>query len=156
MRALVLHGWFELTIDDKNRMLIPSEVRRKVDPERDGTAFYVIIGDSGRLFLYPERYYEQLVSRDPRELTPDEDTLAYDRLNLGMADCVEWDKQGRVLLPDRMLKDAGLGREVTLVGVRDHLELWDRSEWEAERKRLEARRAELSLKARQARQQPPP
>jgi len=55
-----------------------------------------------------------------------------------------------------MLKDAGLGREVTLVGVRDHLELWDRSEWEAERKRLEARRAELSLKARQARQQPPP
>jgi len=155
LRALVLSGRHECTIDDKNRMLVPLAVRKKIDPERDGEGFYLVFGDGGRLFLYPERYYEQLVSRDPRELTPDEDTLAYDRLNLGLAETIEWDKQGRVLLPDWMLKDAGVGREVTLVGVRDHLELWDRSDWEAERKKLDARRAELSLKARQARQTPP-
>jgi MraZ protein len=137
-------------------MLIPSEVRRKIDPQRDGEAFYVVFGEGGRLFLYPERYYEQLVSRDPRELTPDADTLAYDRLNLGLANRIEWDKQGRVLLPDRMLKEAGVAKEVTLLGVRDHLELWNRDEWELEREQLEARRAELSLKARQARQAPPP
>jgi MraZ protein len=154
LRHLVLYGEHELTIDDKNRLLVPSDVRKQIDPARDGEAFFLVIGTDGRLCLYPERHYEALVSRDPSELTPDLDTLAYDRMNLGMASRIEWDKQGRVLLPDRVLKRAGVGKDVTLVGVRDHLELWQRSEWEAERDALENRRAELALKARQARQTP--
>ena len=63
------------------------------------------------------------------------------------------DKQGRVLLPDKMLKRAGIGKDVTLAGVKDHMELWNRSEWEDERDALLRRRAEIALKARQARQQ---
>ena len=121
MRHLVLYGNYELTVDDKNRFLVPSEVRKKLDPERDGEAFFLVTGRDGRLWLYPERHYELLVSRDPSELTPSEDTLAFDRLMLGLASRVEWDKQGRVLLPDKALKRAGIGKEVTLVGARDHL-----------------------------------
>ncbi len=154
MRHLVLFGEHELTIDDKNRMLVPSEVRKQIDPERDGEAFFLVLGTDARPWLYPERYYEALVSRDPNELTPHEDSLAYDRMNLGMASRIEWDKQGRVLLPDKFLKRSGMGKEVTLLGVRDHLELWNRSDWEVERETLAARRAEIALKARQARQLP--
>ena len=154
MRHLVLYGNYDLTVDDKNRILVPSEVRKKLEPERDGEAFFLVTGRDGKLWLYPERYYEQLVSRDPSELTPSEDVLAYDRMNLGLASRVEWDKQGRVLLPDRALKRAGIGKDVTLVGVRDHLELWNRSEWEAERDALEARRPDVVEKIRQARQNP--
>jgi DNA-binding transcriptional regulator/RsmH inhibitor MraZ len=33
-------------------------------------------------------------------------------------------------------KRTALEKEVTLVGVRDHLELWNRRDWEAERERL--------------------
>lgn len=146
-----LWGEHELTIDDKNRMLVPAEVRRQLDPERDGEAFFVITGTDGRLCLYPERHYEALVDRDPSELTPDLDTLSYDRMNLALASRVEWDKQGRVLFPERVLRRAGLERDVTLVGVKDHLELWQRSHWQAERERLEARRAELAANPRAAR-----
>jgi len=135
-------------------MLIPSDIRRQLVPDRDGEAFFLVYGVDGRLWLYPERVYEQLVSRDPSELTPDEDSLAYDRWNLGMAGRIEWDKQGRVLFPEKFLKRSGLGKDVTLVGVRDHLELWSRSDWEVERETLNARRAELALKARQAREKP--
>ena len=154
MRHLVLYGEYELTIDDKNRMLVPSEIRRQIDPDRDGEAFFLVMGIDGRPWLYPERYYEQLVSRDPGELTPSDDVLAYDRMNLGMTSRIEWDKQGRILFPDKYLKRSGIGKEVTLIGVRDHLELWARSDWEAEREKLATRRAEIAVKARQARQSP--
>ena len=155
MRHLVLYGNYELTVDDKNRILVPSEVRKKLDPERDGEAFFLVTGRDGRLWLYPERHYELLVSRDPSELTPSEDTLAFDRLMLGLASRVEWDKQGRVLLPDKALKRAGIGKEVTLVGARDHLELWNRSDWEIEREQLETRRRDLVEKIRRERETPP-
>ena len=155
MRHLVLYGNYELTVDDKNRFLVPSEVRKKLDPERDGEAFFLVTGRDGRLWLYPERHYELLVSRDPSELTPSEDTLAFDRLMLGLASRVEWDKQGRVLLPDKALKRAGIGKEVTLVGARDHLELWNRADWESEREQLETRRRDLVEKIRQERDKPP-
>ena len=155
MRHLVLYGNYELTVDDKNRILVPSEVRKKLDPDRDGEAFFLVTGRDGRLWLYPERHYELLVSRDPSELTPSEDTLAFDRLMLGLASRVEWDKQGRVLLPDKALKRAGIGKEVTLVGARDHLELWNRADWESEREQLETRRRDLVEKIRQERDKPP-
>ena len=46
----------------------------------------------------------------------------------------ELDKQGRVMVPPPLLEHAGLGREVVVAGVRDHLEIWDRAAW---RKQLE-------------------
>ena len=77
-------------------------------------------------------------------------------MSLGMASRIEWDKQGRVLFPDKFLKRSGIGKEVTLVGVRDHLELWARSEWEAERQRLMDRMGEVATRARQVKQTPEP
>jgi MraZ protein len=152
LRHLVLYGEYELTIDEKNRMLVPSEVRRAIDPERDGEAFFLIMGINRVPWLYPERYYESLVARDPGEMTPGEDALAYDQMNFAMASRLEWDKQGRVLFPEKTLRRTSLGRDVTLIGVRDHLELWNRSDWENHREALLARSAEIALKAKQARQ----
>jgi MraZ protein len=137
-------------------MLVPSDVRRQLVPERDGEALYLVMGTDGRLCMYPELHYEELATRDPSELTPDLDTLAYIRMNVGTATKIEVDKQGRVLLPDRVLKRARIDKEVTLVGAIDHLELWQRSDWQAYRDELDTRRAELSLKARQARRTSPP
>lgn len=136
MRHLILHGEYELNIDDKNRFLIPAEIRKKMDPERDGQAFFLVIGPDKRPWIYPERFYESLVSAEPAELTPGRDRLAYDRRVFGTAAFLEPDKQGRVLIPDAVRKRTALDKEVTLVGVRDHLEIWNRPEWEAERERL--------------------
>ena len=151
MRHLVLYGEYELTIDDKNRMLIPSEVRRSIDPERDGEAFFLVVGVNRVPWLYPERAYEQLISRNPAELTPEEDSLAFDQMNFAMASRLEWDKQGRVLIPEKTLKRTGLTKDVTLIGVRDHLELWNQADWEARREALLARSAEIAIRAKQVR-----
>ena len=49
----------------------------------------------------------------------------------------ELDKQGRVLVPPALVRHARLGREVVVAGVRDHLEIWDRSVWAEQVTKLE-------------------
>jgi MraZ protein len=153
-RHPVLIGEFELTLDEKNRLLTPAEVRRSIPPEH-GESFYLIMGINRVPWLYCERYYEELVMQVPTEMIPGEDMLAFDQMVFGMASKLAWDKQGRIVIPDRMVKRAGLGKEVTLVGVKDHLELWPRAAWEARREELEKRALEVFARARQARQGPP-
>ena len=41
----------------------------------------------------------------------------------------ELDRQGRVLVPPHLAGHAGLGKDVVVAGVHDHIEIWDRSEW---------------------------
>jgi MraZ protein len=145
----LLYGNYELTIDEKNRMLIPSDIRKAIDPQSDGEAFFLVTGINDKLWLYPEKYYESLATKMQSEMAPEEDLLAFDQINFAMASRVEWDKQGRVLIPDKVLRKAQLNREVTLVGMRDHAELWNRDDWERRIAELDQRRAEISVRAKQ-------
>jgi MraZ protein len=47
------------------------------------------------------------------------------------------DKQGRMVLPANLLETVGIEREVTVTGVYDHLEIWDRARWREHRHELE-------------------
>lgn len=151
MKHPILFGEYELTIDDKGRLSIPSEIRKAIAPERDGEAFFLVVGVNHVPWLYTERYYEWLVTQALSDVTPDEDVLAYDQMNFALASKFEWDKQGRMQIPVKTLRRTGLGKEVTMIGVKDHLELWNRPEWEARREQLLARSSEIALKAKQAR-----
>jgi MraZ protein len=51
----------------------------------------------------------------------------------GMTECVP-DRQGRILIPPALRGEFDLEREVVLVGMLDHFEIWDRAAWEAERR----------------------
>ena len=42
---------------------------------------------------------------------------------------VELDKAGRMVVPSKLLEELEIGREVTIAGVYDHLEIWDRASW---------------------------
>ena len=148
MRTTVLYGEYDLTIDEKNRLLIPADVRRCLDPEQDGDAFFITVGANRRPWLYPERRYEALVSRLESQLSPGEDMLAFDQMVFSMASRVEWDKQGRLLIVEKYRTRTGLNREVTLIGVRDHLELWNRDAWAARLDELDSRRTEIADRQR--------
>lgn len=153
MLHAILYGEHELTLDEKNRLLVPAEVRKSLDRERDGQAFFLVVGQNQRLWFYPENYYSQIVARSQQDLTPDEDVLAFDQMHFARASRVEWDSQGRLVIPAKTLRRTGLAetdRDVTLIGVRDHLELWKRADWDAREAELSRRHAEIA-KARQAR-----
>jgi len=132
-------------------MLLPADVRRLMQPDRDGTAFFVVTGDNQKLWLYPEKLYEAMGAEIPRELAPSDEQLEFDHLHYALAEKLEWDQQGRILLPSEEMKETGTSRDVVLFGSRDHLEIWNRTDWEEHRKSLRARRKEISLRGKQHR-----
>jgi MraZ protein len=140
----VLYGQYRCSIDIKNRLLIPAVVRKQLDPQRDGTAFFIVTGDNGKLWLYAENVYKGMAKGAPQKLAPSERELEFDHLHYALAEHLEWDKTGRVLLPDDQMKETGTGKDIVLFGARNHLEIWNRPDWEAHREGLRARRKEIS------------
>lgn len=55
----------------------------------------------------------------------------YMRLYYSQAEEVELDAQGRIRIPERLAAFAGLKQEVMLLGVHDHVEIWDQGAWES-------------------------
>ena len=152
---MLFTGSYEHTIDAKNRLAIPSAIRSELDPETDGTRFYVLPGSRpGTLAIYPARQFDRLAERRTVEPIPDEDELTYDQITFSMASPpLEPDKQGRILLPEKPLQMAGIGKQVVIIGVRNHLELWNKSDYDRFLADNWGRYAEIQLRARQAIQQ---
>jgi MraZ protein len=131
LRKPFFFGEHELTIDSKNRMLIPSQIRKSLDPESDGTSFFVIVRAKVAWF-YPCEYFKKLTDLQVSvNLLPDEPEQMFTHFMLSKAAELEWDNQGRVLLTPMIMTDTEMGndRDVMLVGARDHLELWRRDKW---------------------------
>lgn len=129
VRPTVLYGEYELTLDEKNRISIPSEVRRSLDPEQEGEAFFIVLGPNHKLWLYPEHVFNRLTAQRSSTLLPRKTDVVRDQRAFSMTQKAAWDAQGRMQLQQLVLRRARLGKEVTLIGVRDHLELWDRAQW---------------------------
>ena len=53
------------------------------------------------------------------------------RFLFSAAEEVTPDKQGRILLPPVLRRHAGLEKEVTIIGNRNHAEIWDTRSWRA-------------------------
>jgi len=127
---LLLTGEYEHIVDGKSRVLISNKLRSQIDADEHGSNFYLVLGANGILCLYPEKYFEQIaLAVAPGATAPDE-AVAFERISFALASKVELDKQGRLLLNERLRKRAGLKDRVTLVGVRDHIELWNSENWE--------------------------
>ena len=144
----LLTGEYELTLDSKNRLSIPAKVREQVSAEEVGR-FYLALGVNRVLSLYPEKYYQRIaLAVAPRKVAPDE-SLAFDRVNFALAGRVELDRQGRVLLNEKAMRRAKLGTEVTMIGAGDHLEIWNRDQWEDYLERNLDRHEQMLLEARE-------
>lgn len=127
MNHALLIGSYEVTIDPKNRLPIASDFRRAINSERDGDAFFIVVGINGRPWFYPDRYYTALLSQRPApELIPELEVLEFDHMYFGSAYRRSVDEQGRILIPEKLLKRTKTDRDVTMVGGLDHLELWNR------------------------------
>jgi len=146
---LSLTGEYEHVIDNKNRVLISNKLRAAIDSEEHGASFYLMTGPNTVLCLYPEKCFRDLVKAAiPPNMPPDE-AIAFERLCYASASKVELDGQGRLLLNERLRTRAGLKDQITLVGVRDHIELWNNEQWEDYRAANASRVQQQLAQARQ-------
>jgi MraZ protein len=121
----MLLGEFEHTIDDKNRLTLPAKFRQALSG-----GLVITRGMDGCLYCYPRAEWEQLVENRLAGLDPlSREGRLMHRFFFAGASEAEPDKQGRVMVPTTLAKNAGIGREVVIAGVRDHLEIWDRAGW---------------------------
>ncbi len=127
---LLLTGEYQHVVDNKSRVLISNKLRAQIDSKEHGLNFYLVLGANGVLCLYPEKCFEQLVKAAVPPNMPADEALAFERMSFALASKVELDGQGRLLLNERLRSRAGLKDQITLVGVRDHIELWNNDQWE--------------------------
>lgn len=143
-------GYYEHLIDEKNRLSIPAALRSQLDPERHGKRLYLVPGaEAGSLWLYPEKDFDRLSSQMETELIPDGDQLAFDRALFPLAEVLDIDTAGRVVLPARHLQMAGIGREITIAGVRDHMEIVNRADFDRHKEEVWRNYVEIQRKARE-------
>ena len=144
----------ERTIDAKGRLQIPSQVRDTMESVGQSRILYLVPGTrGGTLALYPAAEFDQMAQHMDNAPVPNDDALTFQQLFYSMASKLEMDKQGRVLLPDRILKRAGIGTEVMLAGAGNHLDLWNRAVYQEFVEDNWGRWSEVQQKARQASRQ---
>jgi MraZ protein len=122
----MFYGTHEHTIDEKHRLTLPAKFR-----ERLGAEVVLLRGIEHTIDVYPRDTWEESVERltDLDPLTREGRDMR--RFVYSGVTIAELDKQGRVLVPPDLARHAGLEKDVAVVGVRDHIEIWNRPEWAA-------------------------
>lgn len=125
-------GEYEHTVDAKGRMAMPAKFRGQLDRGA------VISKGMGRcLSVYTMARWEEK-SAALVEGKTDEELRDFERRIYPSASEVELDSQGRLVIPVNLRAYARLTNEVTVAGVRDHIEIWDRAGWREYQARLDA------------------
>ena len=147
---LLLTGEYEGTVDEKGRVFVSNKLRSQIDCDKHGSSFYLTTGPNGVLCLYPEKYFQQIaLAESPGTVAPDE-AVVNERMNFALANRVELDRQGRLLITEKIRKRANLQNNLTLIGVRDHIELWNVEDWEKYVSDHSAQFQQQIMQARQA------
>ncbi|REJ65307.1 MAG: division/cell wall cluster transcriptional repressor MraZ [Planctomycetota bacterium] len=126
---MLLTGTFHRSIDEKQRIALPKSVRDAVAAGASSLVFYLTPGTDGSICLYAEDSFEKLATRLAEASPVSGDVRAFGRLFYANARRVELDRQGRLRVPQELVDLASLGGEIVLVGVGDHLELWEATRW---------------------------
>ena len=124
---MLLTGTFRRSVDGKQRIAVPKRLRSVME----GHALYLAPGTDGSLALYPEPAFTRLADRLADSSPAGPDVRSFSRLFFAQAERVEADSQGRFRVPLELFRLAGLQDEVVLIGVRDHIEIWDVQRWDA-------------------------
>jgi len=118
-------GEFEHTIDDKWRITIPAKLRGRL-----AAGLVITKGIDPCLLLYPDDAWADLAARISALPLTNPKARNFRRLMLGGAFDAIPDKQGRVNLPAHLRQFANIDRQVVIVGLNDHCEIWNPERWQ--------------------------
>ena len=145
---MALTGTYSRTIDEKHRLAVPKRLRGQFAVAgEEATSLYVAPETEHSLGLYSLEAFEKLAERFAEGSTNRAEVQNFLRLFYARAERVDMGGQGRIRIPERLMKYAQLEHDVMLLGVHDHAEIWDRSTWE---QFLEKHTADFDEMARKA------
>lgn len=131
--ANMLIGEYTHTIDDKNRVSLPSKFRTLL-----GKKIVITPGLDQCLFVFTTKEWEKIANRlSENSSVLSADMRSFSRWMFGGATEVEVDNIGRVLVPDFLRERANLKTKVVLIGVQNRLEIWNEKSWSDYKRQVE-------------------
>ena len=132
-------GEYPYSLDERGRVAVPPRFR---DEFKAGMV--LSRGLDRCVTAYSPEGWERLIGRLDTLSFTQADARRLQRAVYGGAFEAEMDRQGRVLVPGQLREYANIRQSVVIVGMRDHLELWDAQSWQEERAALEANTPEIA------------
>ncbi len=127
----MLIGEYNYAIDDKGRLNFPPKFRDQM-----GAEFIVTRWLDDCLVAFPEKEWERVTQMlAEKSVVKSRDVQ---RFLYASATQVQPDKQGRILLTAALREHAGLKKDVTIIGVGTHAEIWDTGRWNQMNERLDS------------------
>jgi MraZ protein len=123
------------TIDSKGRIIIPSRFRDVIKAQ--GSNGVMVSRMDGALVAYPYDEWRKIENRILLLAEKSENMRRFRRVFIGGAFECSCDKQDRILIPQNLRQYAEIDKEIVLVGVLDHFEIWSRKSWDRENIHLE-------------------
>ncbi len=115
-------GSYEHNLDEKGRLLIPRKLKEGLS---EGSLLYILKGFEGCIAVYNKAEFTKLVEECSEISFKKKNSRAYLRLMLSSVTELVIDKVGRIQLPTQVLTKYQIGRQVMIIGVGDHFEIWD-------------------------------
>ena len=117
-------GRFYHTIDSKFRLTIPSQYREQLS---DG--LYLTEGLDTNLTAYSKPGFKR-ISEEAANLDPyDRRSRDLKRIVFSNAAEVNFDNNGRILIPSFLIEYAQLKSDVVIAGINDIFEIWSPENW---------------------------
>ncbi len=124
-------GQYNHSMDAKGRVALPAKFRAELKKA------VVTKGLDNCLFVYPKKEWDKMAEKLAVLPVAKANTRAFSRLMLAGAMEIEFDKQGRVILPEYLRSFAGLKKDVVVAGLYTRLEIWDQEAWLKYQKEME-------------------
>ena len=115
----MLIGEFHHNLDNKNRLMMPAKILPSL-----GEEVIVTRGFEKCLLVYPLEKWDEVISKFSELTITKSDTRKFMRILLSGAASCKFDTNSRICIPSVLKKYANIEKEVAILGLDDHLEIW--------------------------------
>lgn len=137
----MLIGEYIHTIDDKNRVSLPSKFRKEM-----GKKIVITPGFDNCLFIFTAKEWIKISEQLSTPSFLQSDSRGLNRYMFGGATEVDVDSIGRILIPDFLKVRIGLDDKAALIGVKNRVEVWNEKAWSDYRQVVEKQADQLAEK----------
>ena len=137
-------GEYKHTIDTKKRLAIPSKFRKELEEKA-----VITRGLDSCLVIYPIKEWDKMARKLESLPTSQIEARNFARIMLSGASEVDFDKLGRILIPDFLKNYADLKKNASILGLSNRIEIWDEEKWQEYKKKSEMSVGDMAEKLKE-------
>lgn len=123
---MMLSGQVETKISEKHQTAFPKRFRDTL-----GKNIIITKGPNRNLIAVAEQNWSILLEGTENKPFINKNAREMQTFLLGNASEIEFDSQGRFVIPEYLRKHAHLEKDIVFVGVNTYIQIWDKKLWEA-------------------------